>query len=427
MEAEVEDDRERGSTATVATRTTRPIGDSGPRIGQSAADLAGCASSSPMLPASVGAVEPAPRDRRSPPRPVGRPRRGPPVGDQPLDLGTRSRRRSSAARSPTRRRAAGARPAPTTSANSPRAGIVPSPAALGQLAQRAPRRSSRGASSAPGRPPPGRSAPHAAARSRSVAADPARAPRTATVPRSSAAIRASRSRRSRPDRGRNPSNVQRGPATPDARRPRPAPPTRPGSGTTDPPSAAQAATRSPPGSLTRGRAGIRDEREVGAAAQVLEQRRGRAGAALSVVAGRPRRRSPWRSSSRRVSRVSSAAISGTVRRISSARSVTSAEVPDRRRDDVQRAGRRRRIARPALTGRPSPACRPRPPTRIEVVDARRPRPELGDRRHLPLELGRRRPSGRPARPVAGSNPSATISSIERRLSIRQNSSRSSTG
>ena len=93
--------------------------------------------------------------------------------------------------------------------------IAPPCRASASDAERARGRSPRGASSARGRPPPARSPPHAAARSRSVAATrPGASNRT--VPRSSAAIRASRSRRSRPERGRNPSNDQRGPATPDA-------------------------------------------------------------------------------------------------------------------------------------------------------------------------------------------------------------------
>ena len=65
------------------------------------------------------------------------------------------------------------------------------------------------------------------------------------------AMRASRSRRSAPLRGRNPSNAQRGAGMPLAMS---AASTAdgPGMGTTAPPSAAQALTSSPPGSLTRG-------------------------------------------------------------------------------------------------------------------------------------------------------------------------------
>ena len=80
---------------------------------------------------------------------------------------------------------------------------------------------------------------------------PGSAPRTGSChgrrPRSGPAARV----RSRPERGRNPSNDQRGPATPD---PATAASTAdaPGTGTTVPPSAAQAATSSPPGSLTDG-------------------------------------------------------------------------------------------------------------------------------------------------------------------------------
>ena len=74
------------------------------------------------------------------------------------------------------------------------------------------------------------------------------------------------------------------------------------------------------------RAGIGDEREVRAAAQVLQERASRPGPlrAWKLVI---RPDSPCRSSSRLLSRVSSAAISGTAARTSSARNVTSARFP----------------------------------------------------------------------------------------------------
>ena len=136
----------------------------------------------------------------------------------------------------------------------------------------------------------GRSAPQAAARSRSVAATRPGASNSDRPRGRRRRSRASRSRRSRPERGRNPSNDQRGPATPLATTAA-STADAPGIGTTRPPSPAQAATRSAPGSLTDGRAGIGDEGQVRAAAQVVEQRREPRRPAPGVVARHPRRRS----------------------------------------------------------------------------------------------------------------------------------------
>ena len=115
------------------------------------------------------------------------------------------------------------------------------------------------------------------------------------------------------------------PATP--RRP-PAPPTRPGIGTTR-------AALGRPGRdellarVAHGRrAGVGHEREVGAGPEVGEQLRRagrvRSGRGSSTVRVGDRRSGPSR---RRVSRVSSAAMSGTARRTSSARNVTSPRLP----------------------------------------------------------------------------------------------------
>src|SRR4051812_10723564 len=99
---------------------------------------------------------------------------------------------------------------------------------------------------------------------------------------------------------------------------------------------------------------------------------------------------PWRASRRCVRRVSSAAIKGTFRRVSRARRVTSPRFPIGVATTYSVPGRPPSPSDtgPALTDGPSLAGGSRPPPRIEVVDARRPRPELRDRRHLPLELGR---------------------------------------
>ena len=77
----------------------------------------------------------------------------------------------------------------------------------------------------------------------------------------------------------------------------------------------------------RRRPGIGHEREVRAAAQVLEQRRRPAPARSGRGSSSSSSSMPWRASRRCVSRVSSAAISGTARRTSSARRVMSPRLP----------------------------------------------------------------------------------------------------
>ena len=219
-----------------------------------------------------------------------------------------------------------------TSTNSPRAGIVPSRGGRRQLAERAAGDLSRGSWSARGRRP--RSAPPAGRReSRSVAATrPGASNRT--EPRSSAAIAASRSRRSRPDRGRNPSNDQRGPATPVADTAA-STADAPGIGTTRPPSAGPRRDQLGARVADDRRPGIGHQRQVRAAAQVLD----------SAAVGRARcgrgswsaaRSMPCRSSSRCVSRVSSAAMSGTAASDLERPQGHVAEIADGRRDDVER-------------------------------------------------------------------------------------------
>ena len=151
------------------------------------------------------------------------------------------------------------------------------------------------------------------------------------------------------------------------------------------PPPAHAATSSSPGSLT-----------TGVPASVTSARSAPARRCSSSAAARGPARSgrgswssassiSWRSSSRRVSRVSSAAISGTARSTSSARSVMSPRLPIgvATTYSVPPAG-----PPPAGVRRPSSPRRAGPPARVQVVDPGRPRPELRDRRDLPLELGR---------------------------------------
>ena len=139
---------------------------------------------------------------------------------------------------------------PTTSTNSPRSVKAPPVVAASASSPRPPRRISSWSFVSSRHTATGRSTPHAAARSRSVAGTRDGASYT-IVARSSAAIRARRSRRSRPDRGRKPSNDQRGPAIPLATRAASAA-DGPGIGTTSPPSATQARTSTSPGSDTPG-------------------------------------------------------------------------------------------------------------------------------------------------------------------------------
>ena len=167
---------------------------SGRRVGVRRAAGAGC----PVAAATCRAASPravARGDQRARPRPA-RPSRAPVVVRRDRDGG--------AARSTPRRRARTRR-----EAGSRRRGR------RGQARRAGRGRSSRGAWSARGRRR--RVAPRRTPRRGRAASPPrARAPRRGPSPRSSAAIRPSRSRRSRPLRGRNPSNAQRGPATPDA-------------------------------------------------------------------------------------------------------------------------------------------------------------------------------------------------------------------
>ena len=95
-------------------------------------------------------------------------------------------------------------------------------------------------------------------------------------PRSSAAIRASRSRRSRPDRGRNPSNAQRGPATPEpatAASTADAPGDRHDRAALPGPGRHELAARVADGR----RPGVGDERQVGAARRCASSASARAG------------------------------------------------------------------------------------------------------------------------------------------------------
>src|SRR5690349_16865636 len=102
----------------------------------------------------------------------------------------------------------------------------------------------------------------------------------------------------------------------------------------------------------------------------------------------------YRSSSRRLSRVSSAATTATDRSTSMARMVTSARLPIGVATTNSRPGARRPSAAgpsDSVTAErwASPARGARPPPRVEVVDARGPRSELRDRWDLALELGGR--------------------------------------
>ena len=212
----------------------------------------------------------------------------------------------------------------------------------------------RGASSARGRPRPGRSAPQAAARSASVAASrPGASKRTVVRGRPRRAGPGARGARGRSGAG-TPRTPSAGPATPEATS---AASTAdgPGIGTTAPPSAAHAATSSPPGSRDEGRAGVGDEGEVGPAAQVGEQL-GPAGRRVAgVVARRGASAIPWRAKRRRVSRVSSAATSGHGAQHLERPQRDVAEVADRRGDDEEAARRPAAERRGRRAGRPAVA------------------------------------------------------------------------
>ena len=178
------------------------------------------------------------------------------------------------------------RPRPAmTSATSPRAGIAPSRTAASSSAS-VPRATCSWSFVSSRQTAARRSAPHAAARSRSVAASRVGASNS-TVARSSAAIRASRSRRSRPDarqealeppaRAGEPARGDRGE---DGRRAR---------DRHDPPALGGPRGHELAARVADGRrAGVGHEREVGAAAQVLQELPVPARPAAGVVAHEPR-------------------------------------------------------------------------------------------------------------------------------------------
>ena len=154
-------------------------------------------------------------------------------------------------------------------------------------------------------------------------------------PRSSAAIAASRSRRSRPVRGRNPSNDQRGPATPDDATAA-STADAPGIATTVPPAAGPCRDEPLAGVGHDRRAGVRDEREVRTAGEMGEELALAGRATLRVVAHRPGRdlvagEQPARDPGvlGRDERHGAQDLERAVRDV--------AEIADRRRDDVQRA------------------------------------------------------------------------------------------
>ena len=139
---------------------------------------------------------------------------------------------------------------PTTRTNSPRSGMVPSATAPASVPSD-PRTICSCTFVSSRQTAPRRSSPHAAARSRSVAATRPGASNS-THPLTSAAMSASRSRRSRPDRGRNPSNDPARTGHAARRRRPPGRPTAPGSA---PPARPRRTTRRrgrAPGSLTDG-------------------------------------------------------------------------------------------------------------------------------------------------------------------------------
>ena len=220
---------------------------------------------------------------------------------------------------------------PTTITTSPRAGIEPS-AASAASSPRGPRTIVSWSFVSSRHTAPGRSGPQAAARSRSVAAIRPGASNT-TLPRSSAAIPASRSRRSRPLRGQEP--LERPARARDPGRGDGGQHGR-GAGHRD-----HGAPRRGPGGhqpLARvghdGRARVGDQREVGAAGEVREELALLRGAALRVVAGRVGRDLVALEEPAGDPRV----LGGDQRHGAQdlerpERDV--AEVPDRRRDDVQ--------------------------------------------------------------------------------------------
>ena len=308
--------------------------------------------------------------------------RATPPAVRPLHLGAGVGQRSRPRR---RVRSVGSAPPlphPTMMTTSPRAGIVPSAACSASSAS-VPRATCSCSLVSSRQTAAGRSAPHAAARSRSVAASrPGASNRTA--PRSSAAIAASRSRRSRPERAMNPSNDQRGPATPqDATAA--STDEAPGIATTVPPAAAQAATSPSPGSDTTGVPASVTSARSSPRGEVREQLALAGRPALRVVAGGPDRDLvPSRSR-----RVDARVLGGDQRHGAQHLERPQghvAQVPDRRRDNEQRR-RRSPVRLRCPPARPSSGPgRPGTPPRVQVVHPGRPRAQLRDRRHLALEL-----------------------------------------
>ena len=241
-------------------RRRAPSGDSAPRIGQADPGMADRSCSHPIGPLAR---------RRGPPRQAGRrPRRAwpPRPGPCPRRPAARPRRARAVERVAPRPPGAGRPPghAPTTSDELAAGRDSSVRRRAGELAERRPGRSPRGAWSARGRPPPAdpRRTPR---RGRAASRRPARAPRTATVaalvggdPREPLPPLAARSRQEPLERPARPGDAarherrqhgRRARDRHDPRRPRPPRP-RPGRA---------------PGSLTSGRAGVGHERQVRAA------------------------------------------------------------------------------------------------------------------------------------------------------------------
>ena len=297
--------------------------------------------------------------------PVARPRRVPrPPATSALDLGPRRLQRARPRPSALAASPAAPRPPAHDDTISPRAGIVPS-AACAARSPSDPRTicSWSFVSSRQTAPRPVGAAGRRRGRAGSRRA--ASAPRTGRSPARRPRSRASRSRRSRPVRGRNPSNDQRGPASPAAATAA-STADAPGTGTTAPPCAGPrrdqplarvADTTGVPASVTSARSV--------AGREVLEERALPRRAALRVVAHRPGRDLVAVEQPARDPRVLGRDERHRPQDLERAERDV-AEVADRRRDDVQRPGR--------PPGRPlRRAQEPRPAARVEVVDAGRPR------------------------------------------------------
>ena len=264
------------------------------------------------------------------------------------------------------------------------AGSSPAAAARPSSPSGARGRPSRGAWSARGRRRRAGPAPQAAARSRSVAATRPGASYTIAARSSAAIARQPLASLAAASAAGTPRTLQRGPATPDATTAA-STADAPGIGTTAPPSAAQAAHEV--------RARVADDRRARRRSRAPGPRRSRRCSQQLRPAGPGRcGRGSWSSASRCSWRCSSRAgeprvLGGDQRHRAAAsrcaRRVMSAEVADRRRDDVQ--GPARLAARPDAGSLTGPTTRPA--ARVQVVHAGGPRPELGDRRHLALELG----------------------------------------